>query len=51
MMGLAFDAVENLKHLYNVDTRRVYLMSFNEGSLRVCREARHFYRDALRVRF
>ena len=35
VMGLAFDAVENLKRLYNVDTRRLYLMSFHEGSLRM----------------
>jgi hypothetical protein len=35
VMGLAFDAVENVKRLYNVDTRRVYLMSFHEGSLQM----------------
>jgi hypothetical protein len=34
-MGLAFDAVENLKRLYNVDTRRLYLMSFHDQSLRM----------------
>ena len=34
-MGLAFDAVENLKHTYNIDPRRLYLMSFGNDSLRM----------------
>ena len=35
VMGLAFDAVENLKRLYNIDTARVDLMSFNQDSMRM----------------
>jgi hypothetical protein len=34
-MGLAIDAVDNLKRLYNIDPKRIYLMSWNSGSLRM----------------
>lgn len=33
LMGLGFDAVENLKHLYNIDPHRLYDMWANSGPI------------------
>jgi hypothetical protein len=33
-LGLAFDAVENLKQKYAIDPQRMYLMTFNDGGMR-----------------
>jgi hypothetical protein len=33
LMGLSFDAVDNLKRLYSIDSHRIYAMFFNSGSL------------------
>ena len=33
MLGLAFDAVENLRQKYPVDPRRIYLMTVNDGAM------------------
>lgn len=35
LVGLGFDAVDNLKRLYNIDTQRLYDMWFNSGSLQM----------------
>ena len=34
LVGLGFDAIDNLKRLYNIDTHRLYDMWFNSGDLR-----------------
>ncbi len=34
-MGLALDAVYNLKRQYNIDNSRIYQMSWNDGSMQV----------------
>jgi len=33
MVGLALDAVQNLKRQYNIDSSRIYQMSWNSGSM------------------
>jgi hypothetical protein len=33
LIGLGFDAIDNLKRLYNIDTNRLYDMWFNSGPL------------------
>ena len=33
LVGLGFDAIDNLQHLYNIDTHRLYDMWFNSGPL------------------
>lgn len=35
LVGLGFDAIDNLKRLYNIDTHRLYDMWFNSGSLQM----------------
>lgn len=35
LVGMGFDAIDNLKRLYNIDTHRLYDMWFNSGSLQM----------------